>query len=346
MRTHSTRPRLRTAAAVTLLGLLAACGSSAGASTNSDGKLEFRYQSIAGWVDTLQLADALGYLPDIELVKKGDATGGPQMLQALVSNQTDIATTPFFGATAQLVATGAPIKAVVAVYGSSGTVSSSLAVLKDSPIKSAEDLVGKKIAVNTLGANAEAILDTWFEKEGLTAEQIDQITLVALPPLNTEAALRQRQIDAAYLSSGFLAIAEKKGDIRSVFKDTDVIGPYNGGGAVLTERFLEEHPDEATEIATGIAKAVEFIESHKRQETLDVYVPWLEEHGYGDYAEAVEANWAGSTGVSSQGASISDEDIAIWLDWLKKRGDVDPSGIDPSDVYTNDFNQEAKEETP
>ncbi|HSV41117.1 MAG TPA: ABC transporter substrate-binding protein [Nocardioidaceae bacterium] len=342
MRTHTKR-RITPlhVVLVALLSLLAACGSQAGATTNDEGKVEFRYQSIAGWVDTLQLADALGYLPNIELVKEGDATGGPQMLQALVSNQVDIAISPFFGATAQLVATGAPIKAVVSTYGSSGGISSSLVVPEDSTVKSAQDLVGKKIAVNTLGANAEAVLDTWFEEEGLTPEETDQITLVVLPPLNTEAALRQGQIDAAYLSSGFLAIAQKQGGLKEVFKDTDVIGDYNGGGAVLTERFLEEYPDAAKEIATGIAKAVQYIESHEREETLAVYSEWLETNGYGDYVEAVSANWAGSTGVPTPDASIRDEDISLWLDWLKSRGDVDSSSIEPSDVYTNEFNEEA-----
>ena len=106
------------AALAALALILSACASQAGAKVTEDGKTEIRYQSYAGSVDVLQLADALDYLPNIELVKQGDVTGGPQALQALVSNQVDIAASAFFGATAQLVATGAPIKAVVSAYGS------------------------------------------------------------------------------------------------------------------------------------------------------------------------------------------------------------------------------------
>ncbi len=344
MTTHHTTARFRRIAAgasvLLTLGALTACSGNAGAE-NSDGTTTLRYQSAAGTVDVVQLADALGYLKDIKLEKKGDVTGGPQSLQALVSDDVDIASSPFFGATAQLVATGAPIKAVVSTYGSSGDVSQSLVVLKDSPVKSARDLIGKKVAVNTLGANFEAVLDTWFEKEGLTADEIKDITLVVLPPLNTEEALRAGQIDAAYLSSGPLHVAEQRGGIRTVFKDTDVIGPYNGGGAVLQERFLDANPDAATEITTGIAKAVEYINSHERDEVLKVYDAWLKDNGYGDYVEAVDANWPGSTGVPTPDASIRDQDISLWLDWLGSRGDVDPDDIEPSDVYTNDFNEEA-----
>ena len=327
---------------IALVLTLAGCaGNSGKAKLTSDGKVILRYQSIAGSVDTLQLADALGYLPNIKLDKQGDVTGGPQMLQALVSDQTDIATTPFFGATAQLIATGAPIKAVVSVYGSSGGISSSLVVPDGSPIKEAKDLIGKKIAVNTLGANAEAVLDTWFAQEGLTTEEQDQITLVALPPLNTEAALRENQIDAAYMSSGFLEIAKKRGGLVEVVKDTDVVGPYNGGGAVLTERFIEQNKEAATEVTTGIAKAVKYIAAHEREETLEIYTKWLEDNGYGDGIEAVEANWSGATGVPTENAEIREEDISLWLDWLESRGDVDPSKIDASDVFTNDLNKEA-----
>jgi len=39
--------------------------------------------------------------------------------------------------------------------------------------------------MNTLGANAEAVLDTFLAKGGLTQDQIKQVTLVPLPPLNT-----------------------------------------------------------------------------------------------------------------------------------------------------------------
>lgn len=328
------------AAALLALGGLSSCADKAGAE-NSDGTTTIRYQSGAGTVDLLQLAAALGYLDDIKLDKVGDVTGGPQMLQALVGNDVDIATSPFFGATAQLVATGAPIKAVVSTYGSSGDISSSLIVLKDSPVQSAQDLVGKKVAVNTLGANAEAVLDTWFEQEGLTDDQVKDITLVALPPLNTEEALRAGKIDAAYLSIGAIHLAEKRGGIRSVFKDTDVVGPYNGGGAVMQDRFLDANPDAATEVATGIAKAVDYINTHEREDVLEIYDGWLEDNGYGDYVEAVDANWPGSTGVPTEDASIRDEDISLWLDWLGSRGDVDPDDIAPSDVYTNEFNEEA-----
>lgn len=325
--------------AILSVGVLAACGSAAARDANGE-VTTIRYQSYAGSVDVLQLADALGYLHGLTLKKVGDVTGGPQSVQALVSHQIDISSSCFFGSIAQLVATGAPIKAVVATYGSNSKVSSGIVTLQGSPIKSARDLIGKKVAVNTLGANAEAIIDTWLKKSGLSADQVKQVTLVPLPPLNTVQALQQHQVDAADIQSGQIKATEATGvKLQTLVKDTDVVGDYNGGGFAMTDDFLKQNPDTSEELVTGVAKAVRYIESHSRDQVLKVYDAWLKNNGYSGYVQAVDQNWGGSTGVASaRTAAISDKDISLWLSWLGDRGDVDPSKIQPSDVYTNDYN--------
>jgi ABC-type nitrate/sulfonate/bicarbonate transport system substrate-binding protein len=328
--------------AVLAVSGLSAC-STAGASSSGE-TTTIRYQSYAGTVDVLQLADALGYLPGLTLKKVGDVTGGPQSVQALTSHQIDISASCFFGAIAQVVATGAPIKAVASTYGSNDKISSGIVTLAGSPIKTAQDLIGKKVAVNTLGANAEAVIDTWLEKSGLTAAQIKQVTLVPLPPLNTVQALEKHQIDAASIGSGQIKATESTGiKLQTLVKDTDVIGPYNGGGVAMADDFLKANPKTSRTLATGVAKAVAYIESHNRDDVLKVYDAWLKDNGYSSYVEAVDQNWAGTTGVATaKTAAISDKDISLWLDWLAGRGDVDPSKIQPSDVYTNKYNDLAK----
>lgn len=326
------------AAAAALIGSLTACGGSAGAE-NSDGTTTVRYQSYAGAVDPLQLADALGKLDGIKLKRIGEVQGGPAALQALASRQTDIASSAFFGAIAQVVATGVPIKSVVATYGTNEKTGSYVVAKKGTGLtQDPHSFIGKKVAVNTLGANAEAILDTWFEKGGLSPAEIKKVTLVPLPPLNTVAALKEGQVDAAYIGVGQLKAAQEALPLEVVVKDSDVVGFYNGGGVSLREDWITGEKAASRTLVEGISFAIDYIESHERQEVLDVYVPWLVEHGYGDQVEAVEKNWAGSTGVSSKGGLIADKDISIWLDWLATRGDVDPSKIEASDVYTNEFN--------
>jgi ABC-type nitrate/sulfonate/bicarbonate transport system substrate-binding protein len=334
------RALLAVLAALLTVTSLSACGGSARGGTTTT----IRYQSSVGTVDVLQLADALGYLDGLTLEKVGDVTGGPQSVQALASNQIDISASCFFGAVAQVVATGVPVEAVVSTYGSNDKISSSIVTLQGSSIADARDLIGKKIAVNTLGANAEAVLDTWLEQEGLTPDEIKQVTLVPLPPLNMIQALQEHQVDAASIQSGSIKAAESTGvKLQVLVKDTDVVGDYSGGGFVMQTKFLKANPETSHTLVTGVAKAVKYIESHSRDEVLKVYTKWLTDHGYDDYVAAVEQNWGGTTGVATPDtAAISDQDISIWLDWLGSRGDVDPDEISPSDVYTNDYNDLAK----
>lgn len=328
------------ALALLATGTLAACGA-ASASTSSGGETTtIRYQGEMGSVVPEELGEALGYFPGLTFKKVGDVTGGPQSLQALASNQIDVSASAFFGAIAQLVATGAPIKAVVSLYGSDSKTHEVIAALSGSGIAKPQDLVGKKIAVNTLGANDEAVIDTWLEKSGLSADQIKQVTLVPLPPLNALQALQQHQVDAADLSVPQVLAAPKAGiKLTTLTTDTDVLGPYNGGGAAMTDTFLQDNPKTSDELVTGLAKAVDYIQTHSKAQVLSVYTKWLKANGQDSYVDPVEQNFVGDTGVADPHGLIADKDISQWLTWLGGRGDVDPSKITPSDVYTNAYNQ-------
>lgn len=341
VREGSSRVLVLAALLVAALAGLTACGSAAGVGGSGEEETTIRYQSYAGSVDSLLLADALGELDGLTLERVGDVTGGPQALQALVSNQTDIGGSAFYGAIAQLVGTGAPIKAVIPSYGSNEKSNSKVVALKDSGIKTARDLIGKKIAVNTLGANNEAVLDTWFDQEGLTDEEQDQITLVPLPPLNTPEALGKGQVDAAVMSFISFKATEKLYDVNTLVRDIDVVGQaYAGGGFTMRNDFIERNPTTTRQLVEGVATAIEFIETHSTQEIFDVYFPYLEKHGYADYIPAIEANYPGTLGLDSKPV-ISDADIELWVDWLDSRGDVDGGALDLSEVYTNDFNPNA-----
>lgn len=323
---------------VAVLAGLTACGPALGGGGDGEEQTTIRYQSYAGAVDPFLLADALGEFEGLELERVGDITGGPQALQALVSKQVDIGGSAFYGAIAQLVSTGAPIKAVVPSYGSNEKSNQKVVVLADSGIESARDLIGKKIAVNTLGANAEAVLDTWFDQEGLSEEEQDQITLVPLPPLNTPEALGKGQVDAAVLSFIGYKLTAEQHDVVELTNDIEVVGgPYSGGALTMRTEFIERNPNTARQLVEGIAKAIEFIETHTTQELFDIYFPYLEEEGFGDYIPAIEANFPGTTGLVANPV-ITDEDIQRWVDWLDSRGDIDAGDLDVSDVFTNEFN--------
>ncbi|MCW2798050.1 ABC transporter substrate-binding protein [Nocardioides sp.] len=334
---HAARKLLAAATAT----LLVAAGVSACSANGAEGETKtIRYQSYTGMIDLPELADALGYLGDIKLDRVGDVQGGPESLRALATNQVDYGGA-FNAAIAKVTATGVPITAVISYYGSSGDVNASVLAKEDGGPSTARDLIGGKVAVNTLGANAEAVLDTWFEKEGLTQDEIDQVTLVPLPGINTEAALREGQVDAAYMSGSLKQIALDKGGLKSLVSDIDLVGEYNGGSYVLRDNFIKDNPQTTKDFVAAVAKALNYSQTHSVDEVRAVMTKYLQAQGRDDSAAAL-ALWKGN-GVATKGGVIRDEDFTLWLDWLESSGEVDSGSIKPSEIYTNEFNPYAKE---
>lgn len=324
---------------VVAIGALLVGASAAGCSAGAaDGKeaTTIRFQTGPGLLNYAELADALGYLDGLELESVGEVQGGPAALQALATGQTDIAVGPFNGATAKVVSSGVKLTAVAATYGSTEQVNSSILTLADSGITSGQDLIGKKVAVNTLGANAEAVLDTYLAKEGLTPQQIDQVTLVPLPGINAEPALRKGQVDAAYLGFASKALALKHGGIKVLADDTDFVGAYNGGSYVLKDEFIKNNPKTTKKLVAGITRAIEWDQAHTPKQTLDVYSKYLADNGRGQYVKAF-ATWSGN-GVATPGGVLRDQDFSIWIDWLKASGEIEAASLKAGDLYTNEFN--------
>jgi ABC-type nitrate/sulfonate/bicarbonate transport system substrate-binding protein len=316
---------------------LSGCGSEAAAGGSAD---TIRYQGYQGSVNLPELAKALGYLDGVDLKYVGTVQGGPQSIAALVSNQVDYGAA-FNGAIAQIVSTGAPITSVIANYGSSDKVTSSILVKSDSAIASARDFIGKKVAVNTLGANAEALLDTYLSKGGLSQDEIKKVTLVPLPGINTEAALREGKVEAAFLSGALQDSALSQPGLKVLTSDVALVGPYNAGSIVLRDDFIKKNPELTRTFVAGMAKALVYTETHSADEVRTVLADWLTKQGRPDDAKAL-ALWKG-TGIATHAGLIRDVDFDLWLDWLKARGDVKTDGLKASDIYTNEFNPYAKE---
>ncbi len=231
---------------------------------------------------------------------------------------------------------------MAATYGSTRKNRQGMEVMtpEDSDIHSARDLIGGSVAVNTLGANAEAVVDTWLTSEGLSQDEIDKVTLVPLPGINTEAALRSGKVDAAVLNGAPKEFALKNGGLRSLAADVDLMGDYNGGSYTLRTSFIDEHRGLTRTLVAGIAKAIHFEQTHEAAEVQRVMGAWLKDHGRGDEVESL-MNWRGS-GIATPGGVLRDEDFDAWIDWLDAEGQIDVDNIDISDLYTNEFNPYAK----
>lgn len=297
--------------------------------------LEIRAQSVPGAVLYTELAEELGYLAPLKLKYIGSTFSGPQDIQTVATGDADIGQA-FNGAIAKMVAAGAPIRALVGAYGIDEHTWGGFFVKEDSPIRGARDLIGKKLAVNTLGAHQELVLREYLSRAGLTREEIAQVTLVAVPLVNAEQLLRQGQVDAAMLQSIFRDKAVERGGVRPLFSDYDLFGRFTAGSFVTRLEFIEKNPKTAAKLVDGIARAIEWARAQPREAVIAKKRAILAKRKRNEDDSFVQY-WK-SAGIANPGGVISPREFQVWLDWLQKDGQLKSSSIPLSRFYTNELN--------
>ncbi|MDH2428014.1 ABC transporter substrate-binding protein [Sphaerisporangium sp. TRM90804] len=319
-----------------LTTLLAACGQAEGSAAPGEGEVtELRYQGSVGAVSFPELAQELGFLDGVRLRWVGDTISGPQDIQSVATGQIDFGGA-FNGAVIKLKAARAPITAVIGYYGSDEKSFSGYYVTEDSPIRTARDLIGKKIAVNTLGAHHEAVIKEYLKRGGLTPAEIDQVELVVVPPVNTEQALRQHRLDVGTLGGVLKDKALERGGLRPLFTDVELFGPFTAGSVVLRDDFIKRNPTTTRKFVAGFARAVEWTQSRPREEVVAAFQRIIAERGRNE--DAGTAGFWKSGGVAGKGGVIADREFQTWIKWLEREGEIRPGQVSPADLYTNRFN--------
>ncbi len=324
-----------------LAGLFALLSS--GARADDSGTLEvsaIRYQSSTSTVvNPLEVADALGYLKPLTLRRVGSVNGGPADIQAAATGQTDIAAA-FNGAVLNLAAAGAPVTAVICWRGTDAETSDGLFVLDNSPIAKARDLIGKKVGVNTLGADAEAVLDMYLVHNGLTLAEIREVTLMPLPTPNLEPEPGNGQIGAMSVAGIFRDAALARGGIHPLYRNVDLFGNYSDNTAVVPNDFVARNPRATAHLVAALARAIDWLQQRQgqqdRPQVVDLVTQYFNAHDRASEVAALKY-WHG-TGIATRGGWIKRQELAMWLPWLTQRGEVDAKAIDLDKVYTNKFN--------
>ncbi|MCK8676084.1 ABC transporter substrate-binding protein [Streptomyces lichenis] len=330
---------------LTLLGLSAAaagCGTAVGGS-GGDQTRKLRYQGAVGQVTPAELAADLGFLEDVTLEWVGNTISGPQDIQSAATGQTDFGGA-FNGAVVKLAANKAPVKSVISYYGSDKDSYQGYYVLADSPLRGPRDLLGAKVGMNTLGAHAEALLDIYLERGGLSEAEIGKVEPLVVPPVNTEQSLRQKQIEVAVLGGILRDKALAKGGIRPLFSDHKLLGPFSAGTYVMTERFLKQNPGTARTFVTGVGRALAWSRTTPREQVVDRMTEIVKKRGRNEDTSALKF-WK-SYGVADPTGRIAAKEIELWIDWLADRGDLDRSKVRLDGLYTNEFNEAARAGTP
>lgn len=305
-----------------LAGLLSGVSSLAFAE-----EVTIRFLASHGGLSAHELAEKLGYYEqaEIRLENVGYATGGPESLIALAGGSVDLGS----AATAAVLNSIAGGNDFVAAYPSNGInddAQSIFYVLEDSPIKGIKDIVGKTIAVNTLGAHLDYAVREALHQDGLPQ---DAANLVVVPGPQLEQVLRSRQVDISafgYWQTTFEGAARQNGGIRAIFDDTDVLGEIAGGFVVLRRDWVDAHPEQAKAFAEGAAKALDYAREHP-QETQAIFAKTLEERGENpDIAKFFKGY-----GVRAGGLPV-ERDIKFWIDVLEREGKIQPGKLVAKDI--------------
>lgn len=298
-----------------------------------------RYQGWAGEVTPPELAADLGYLEDVKLEWVGNTISGPQDIQSAATGQVDFGGA-FNGAVVKLAAARAPITAVVGYYGVDEAEATGYFVLEDSPIRSARDLIGKKVGMNTLGAHSEAMLDIYLTRNGLSKDEIGKVEPIVVPPVNNEQSLRQRQIEVGALDGILRDKALARGGIRKVFSDFELLGAFTAGSYVTKKSFVEQNPDTVRTFVSGVGKAIEWSKQTPREQVIERFTKIITDRRRNEDTDPLRY-WK-SYGVAGTGGVIKDQELQVWVDWLSERGDIPKGSIKAGDLYTNEFNSYAK----
>lgn len=322
------------ATAVIFAMAVSACGGPATADAGGSEVTTLRYQGSANSVTLPELAADLGYLDGIKLDWVGNTISGPQDIQSAATNQTDFGGA-FTGAVVKLADAGAQITGVVNYYGSDAKTFTGFYVLENSPIHKAQDLIGKKIGVNTLGGQSEAVIHTYLLNNGLSEAEIKQVQLVVLPPNDTEQAIRRGQIDAGSLGGVLQDRAVAAGGLRSLFSDFKLFGTFPGGQYVFRNDFIEKNPKTVETFTTGVAKAIKWETETPRAEVIARFTKIIQARGRSESTEALQY-WK-SVGVPNAGI-IEDKNFTLWAAYLKEAGVV-TGELNPEKYYTNKFNE-------
>jgi NitT/TauT family transport system substrate-binding protein len=154
---------------------------------------------------------------------------------------------------------------ILLIAGSAMNLSSEpnsfLAVLKDSPIRSGKDMVGKTIAVPTLVGLATSSLRVWLPQNGAPLESVK---IIEFPQSGQVAAMQKGSIDVGFLSEPFITLA--KSDIRDVGHPLDAIAKeFLVSVWYANKAWIEADRERARKVVNAIYETARWANTHRAE---------------------------------------------------------------------------------
>jgi NitT/TauT family transport system substrate-binding protein len=243
---------------------LGACGGGDGGGGAAAGKpatLKVGVIPIAD-VAPLYLGIKKGFFTAEKLtIKPVLAEGGAAIVPAVVSGDDQIG---FSNTTSLVIAKSKKLPIKIISQGDIGGTSASDApdaviVKKNSPIRSAKDLVGKTVSVNTLNNVGPLSINTGLDKLGVDYKKVKYIEV---PFPDALAALGAGRVDAAWVVEPFVTAGKGSG-YRVVMNPFEEVAPnLTVATYFTTEKYISENKDIVDRFVRAINKSMSYAQQH------------------------------------------------------------------------------------
>lgn len=263
----------------------------------------------------------------IEIVFTGALKGGATEMQTIAQGINDafINAHPFV--VAQAIMAGVKVKAVApGMIDDPEFPHVRYLVREDSPIKTLDDIVGKKVSQSSASSVCQdGYLKLYLQQHNLPLH----VEWVKLPnPGQQEQALRQGLVDMTTSHPPFSGITVKQPGIRQVATSYDIVKTPGAGLSVrgFSEKFIAEHPDIVSAFCRALQKSHKWINANQ-QEATAIMAKKLKV----DNQEHV------SVFRYEERGSIDPAYMDLWIKMSEDIGLWQPGAIKATDIYTNAF---------
>lgn len=276
------------------------------------------------------IAKDAGFLEkyNIQLTEQHATVGGVAIMPILVSGQADVVEN---GASSAIIARsrGAKVTAVAAGYTAGGDFDTTrYYVGKDSNIKSAKDLIGKRVAVVSVGATPDIALSIWLGKNGVENGQVQRI---AIPYANMTDALMNGQVDAIGLIDVFyrpLEAGENAAKVDLLFRDREGLPTDKLFlSYTFSDDYIAKHPDVIKAFIAALKETLVWVRAHPAEAN-----KIISEHYKLPLDKLSAPFWPDNLCIDPAAATE-------WATALEHVGQVEKGALkSPTDWMTNEFN--------
>ncbi|HEV8470060.1 MAG TPA: ABC transporter substrate-binding protein [Candidatus Limnocylindria bacterium] len=269
-------------------------------------------------VGYLPLTDFLGMYAAIEqgyMAEEGlklelqAMAGGATIIPAIVGGSLDFGISNYVSV---IVANGQGIKIKAfsdSAYGSKASPPFAIIVKKGSAIKTAKDLNGKKVAVNTRNGIVHVGVMEWIERGGGDPKTVQYVELPfpQMPP-----AITQGQVDAAAPTEPFVTVSTSQDASVLSYYLTDLRDNCAIAGFISTDDWITKNRDAAQAFHRANTKGMDWVA--KNEKTAREYAA---KYANLDPAIAAKINLAALRSTPLLDA------VQFWVDMTKKWGLLD-----------------------